>query len=525
MVAWKGHASASVKLLDERHVRSVKVATTFQALAPPATVSNEVSAEITASLAPSRIELGALALLNTVYLLALTSGGVILDITNLAGPSFLVLILGSGAARMLRGSINTLWTPLFWVRVSSIAYFGVGSIVPYIVNEQTRMALDAFYSTYPEDVAHFNLVNGFFILTAFTAFRAASLFTVQQSTRPGTYLFNYVPEACGIGNAAFAGVCLGVGMVVRYLILLPHSFGLVVSYVPAWLANVAQLSLVGYYLGTLEALRQRPILVYPIVALALLDFTTGLLEFSKTSALLPLIMIVIALVQHYRRLWVTGVLLIVVVATFFAIAPVVTYGRTMLGKMNGTVFSGTLDQRLNILQSYSPAAAEIEMNSDLQGGWARLSYVAAGSFVIDQYDAGRPGTTFRNAGFALIPRVLYPNKPNITGVGSELSIAINGNDTSQISAGWPPELYWDGGWTFVFLGALLMGTIFAVLSLYAMTVLHYNSVHLLLAVLMGLRMGTRMDGFVVPDVLGVLPIIIVMHLGLTFINRLTFKRR
>jgi hypothetical protein len=113
----------------------------------------------------------------------------------------------------------------------------------------------------------------------------------------------------------------------------------------------------------------------------------------------------------------------------------------------------------------------------------------------------------------------------MTAVGSELSIAINGNDTSQISAGWPPELYWNGGWTLVLLGAFLIGALFAILSLYAMAVLHNNSVHLLLAVLMGLRMGTRMDGFVVPDVFGVLPIIIVTHLGLTFVNRLTFKRR
>lgn len=501
------------------------MATTFEALNQPATVSNKTRAEVEAALVPSWLEISELALLNIAYLFALTFGGAMLDITNMMGPSFLIAVLGFGAARMLHKSVNTLWTPFFWMRISSIAYFGVGSIVPYIVNQETRQALDAFYLTFPDDVAHFNLVTGLFILTTFLAFRASSMFVNQQSKKEGSYLFNYVPEPCGIGNAAFAAVCLAVGIVVRYLILLPHSFGLIETYVPAWLANLSQLALVGYYLGTVETLRRRPVMVYAIVALALLDFVTGVLEFSKTSALLPLIMIVIALVQHYRRLWVTGALLAALVGTFFTIAPVVTYGRTMLGKANGTVFSGTLDQRVAILQSYSPAAADIETNSDLQGGWARLSYIAAGSFVIDQYDAGRPGATLRNAGYTLIPRALYPDKPSITAVGSELSIAINGNDTSQISAGWPPELYWNGGWTLVLLGAILIGTLFAILSLYAMAVLGNNSVHLLLAVLMGLRMGTRMDGFVVPDVFGVLPIIIVTHVGLTFINRLTFKRR
>ncbi|WP_157082741.1 hypothetical protein [Sphingomonas asaccharolytica] len=501
------------------------MATTFQSFDPPATASSDAHTEVRTALVPSWMEISTLALLNIVYFFALTLGGRILDIINLAGPSFLIIVLGVGAARMLRGSVNTLWTPFFWVRISSIAYFGVGSVVPYIVNDETRQALNSFYFTFPDDVAHYNLVTGLFILTVFVAFRAVSLLIAQQSRKAGTYLFNYVPEPCGIGNAPFAAICLGAGMIVRYLILLPHSFGLIESYVPAWLANVSQLALVGYYLGTLEMLRRRPALVFAIVVLALLDFATGLLEFSKTSAILPLIMIIIALVQHYRRLWVTGVLLAVIVATFFSIAPVVTYGRAMLGKINGTVFSGTLDQRVAILQSYSPAAADVEMNSDIQGGWARLSYVAAGSFVIDQYDAGRPGTTFKNAGFALIPRILYPEKPNITAVGTELSIAINGNETSQIAAGWPPELYWNGGWALVILGAVLIGALFAALSLYTMAVLRHNSVHLLLAVLMGLRMGTRMDGFVVPDVFGALPILIVAHLGLTFFNRLTFKRR
>src|SRR6185437_16813150 len=81
-----------------------------------------------------------------------------------------------------------------------------------------------------------------------------------------------------------------------------------------------------------------------------------------------------------------------------------------------------------------------------QSGLSRLSYVNIDAFVVDRYDSGVPGDTFHNAGAVVIPRVLWPNKPIITQLGSDLNLRVFGQEGSSLGIGHFAEAYWNFGW-------------------------------------------------------------------------------
>lgn len=477
------------------------------------------------SIVPTGAELVILCAVNILYVLAANAEGDFLDVMNVAGPTVLIVTLLASAITMLRRQIDALWTPIFWIRITSVAYYGVGSIVPYFVNEETNDMMQGFYSYFPADVAKYNLVCGIFLLSFLISVRLSCAIANAKSHDPDAPLFDWMPETNSLDVATFGAICLFVGLIDRFFIILPHTLGLMDGSTPSFLAQLAGTAYIGYFLVTKWALETKSPLLYVPLALAAAELFLGTLEFSKTGALFPPIMIAIAYVYHYRRLSVMGMAATAIVALYFTLTPIVTYGRTSIGEMYGTAFSASFEQRLNVLLGYTPGKAETQANSKTQGGWARLSYISAGSFAINQWDAERPGDSMRYAAIVFVPRFLYPDKPNISTVGQEFTVAVNGNDASSTSPGIPPELYWNGGWPGVIFGALYVGALCTILSLYALTVMRAEAYHLLFVVLLGIRLGMRIDGAMVQDFIGPIEVIFAAHIALTFLNRLVMRRR
>src|SRR5260221_335879 len=57
------------------------------------------------------------------------------DFINVAGPLWLTTILWLGAFRMAWLDAGAIWTALFWFRVATGLYFGVGALVPVLAND------------------------------------------------------------------------------------------------------------------------------------------------------------------------------------------------------------------------------------------------------------------------------------------------------------------------------------------------------------------------------------------------------
>ena len=80
------------------------------------------------------------------------------DILNIVAPAWLSLALGASALKMGTTDSRAIWTPLFWFRVATLIYFGLGSIASVTMNSASIIYLQSTYFFLPADVQRVNLI-------------------------------------------------------------------------------------------------------------------------------------------------------------------------------------------------------------------------------------------------------------------------------------------------------------------------------------------------------------------------------
>jgi len=443
---------------------------------------------------------------------------------NILGPIVLSMSVAWGAYRILRNSIRCLWVPLFWYRVSMFTYYGLGSLVPLFVNAETRETIMDFYSFFPRDMLKLNIVIVVFHLIVLVGARMilgglSSRATAQRARARMVKLISPANFGVGVCGAVF----LIIGAAANVVIILPATLGWYSSSAFGPLYNLALASLLGYFLLTYWALNNKKLWVLGVVFFfAALETVLGLLQMTKFISLFPTVMIGLAFIYHRPtlvRLTSFGVILF---TTFIFMTPLISYARNV----NATYYQSAASpaEVLQIYSSYNGRDIDTDPYANVQGGWARLSYVNAGTFAVNQYDANLPGDSYRYAVIVWIPRIIYPNKPNITDVSREFTYAVNGNYDSSSSAGLPAEGYYNLGWAGTILAGLIVCLAVTFWSIYSYTALKRDAWHLFFVVLMGMRMGTRMDGALVADIIGPIGICLISHVILEFLNRFLPQR-
>lgn len=469
------------------------------------------------------IELIALLVTFGCYLAAVAVEGAFRDFMNLAGPTILIAALAWGGATMLRHGIVSVWTPLFWIRISFIAFCGVGSLVPYIVNDQTISYISAFFNFFPADVAKYNLVCSLFVITMLIGSQLASAFA-SQARKPFNRKSDSFIEPSALSLKLIGVVLFSVGSLGSYLLILPYELGFISGSLPQFAVQLSLLLQVAFFLLTFALLREGSRWVIIIVSIAIIDSMLGVITFDKSSALFPLIMVALGCLYHrptFIRFLASAVILI---SVYVAITPIATHGRNVLVATYGEVGASPISERIAIIQDYR-SGSRIGGVEELDLGWTRLSYVNAGTFAINQYDTGQRGNSLDNWLVVFIPRFLYPDKPIITAIGEEFNEAATGSPDSSSSPGLAADLYWSAGFAGVIVGGLFVGIILHLWSLYSVAVMRAGAWHLLVIVLLGMRVGQGADDFFVPSMLGPLTFAIVGHLALSLLNRLAFRRR
>jgi hypothetical protein len=180
--------------------------------------------------------------------------------------------------------------------------------------------------------------------------------------------------------------------------------------------------------------------------------------------------------------------------------------------------------RIDIIRNYASqdsGATEI----DTQTALMRLSYVNVGTYAVNEFDSGIPGDTFRYAAVFFIPRFLWPEKPVLTEISNELNFSATGNFGSAVSTGLGVEFYWNFGWLGILVGGLGMGTLLYLWSLYSIRVQEVGAWHLFAVVLLGMKMGTRSDGFFVVDVLSPFLLATLGHFALSVVDKVIAVRK
>jgi hypothetical protein len=262
--------------------------------------------------------------------------------------------------------------------------------------------------------------------------------------------------------------------------------------------------------------KRRELIILPI-ALAFGECVIGFFSMSKSVMLMPLVMVSIAFIYHHRSLLRISLFAGCFVYLFMFLSPVVSHVRDM----NERYYDGAAQIKdiPGLYWSYFTTGLESDQFADVEVGWMRLSFVNAGTFVINQYDHGMVGDSYRYWKIVWIPRIIYPDKPIITDVGRELSYAANGNYDSSSSAGLAPEAYWNGGWPLSISIAIFLGLVFGLWTIYSYEVIQRKAWHLFFVVLFGMRMALRVDGAFVSDILGPIALVVLAHIALELMNR------
>lgn len=474
-------------------------------------------------LAPGLDELAILLLTAALGAVALLLGRGWQTAMNIGIPVVLMVTMARGTIGMLRVSVATVWTPLLWARAAIFFYGGFGTAFLLVANNDTRNYAETFFTLYATDILKYNVVLAFFSLIMLATVRLF-LGALSINRDRGDGLLNLTKSSLDL--SLIGGIFLTLGAAVNFIFIVPYQFGFVTTTFPAILNEIAQASMIGLFLTTVSLARTRSPLLVPVLLLGVLLIFVGLLSFSKASTVMPFVMLSLAFFYLRPTLFRAFLMASAIVGVFFASAPLVDQGRLLMGLRYGGIDApAPITERMEMLASYFDDRTVTAGDEEINYAALRFSYANVGSFVVSLRDSGQTGATYKNAAAIFIPRALWKDKPIITDDARQLSYQLTGNWNNSIAPGIPPEAYWNGGWLGVVLIASLVGVVIAFWSLYNLSVQLNAAWHLFPVVLLGVRMGSRFDGFFVSDVLGPLAFGLVGHFILSIGNAAIAPRR
>jgi len=153
--------------------------------------------------------------------------------------------------------------------------------------------------------------------------------------------------------------------------------------------------------------------------------------------------------------------------------------------------------------------------------WTRLTYSNAQTYAMHAFDANEPGASLSLAGYALVPRILYPNKP-VMSIGDKYTEFVTGNATSTFTGpGIFAEAYWNGGWILVVGIGVFVGVILAGMGLFSVRAISSGRFVYLPIIFIGLIMGLRPDDwFVLVYIGGLIQAAVLYLMIMTFAHPL-----
>lgn len=455
-------------------------------------------------------ELGGVVALIAVYLTQL-------PYIDLVGPVVLMVLLLAGAVRMVFVSANAVWSSLFWFRLATAVYFGLGNIMPTLANATTRFLMDAYFFAQPEHLATLNLLVA---TSVFCVLGTASLLTLlwpdrgrQQVHDPGKLLL------IGLMFAIF-------GYSMKFLVIVPMTLGLYGNaIIPGILNSLSLMAPVSVYMLGRYAVLYRASLLPVVVALVVSDVLVGVLLMNKSDVILSIIMFFMAYLSQRPTLVKCATAAAVVAGTLMFVTPVAEYGRSQVWQRYSAATGASFEERMAIILEFYTAPNSKGNLEEYQGIYSRLSYLNAAALAINEYDRGRPSDSLETAWVAFIPRALWPDKPITSEIGREFNILATGNPNSSSAPGIFADAYYCWGWLGVPLVMIPIGIWFFLLGRYTLWVLSTARYLHFPVVLSAMRIGFRVDGFIVTDIIGVSVILCFLMVGAEVGERLLPRMR
>lgn len=441
-----------------------------------------------------------------LYVFAQSASDPIIRSLNVVLPLLLAFTLLSFVVYRLRVDHLNIWCPLTWFCFGSSIAFGLGSSVWYWGSDELLYRLSTLYAVDDRRILDTNILNLVAILFVIVGYIVANLIAVsvlKWSSSPR--------ERCHSVESMRWLVRVSSVLAIPYNVFyLPYLWG-----VSPWVLPgvVLQLHVINYILVFgLAALWGAGAIQYRgwALAVACLLFLAAVPSFGKSAMIAPFMIMTVGVYWGNRNVitLVNGAAVTLVLLTL-VISPLSALGRNSSGERNEASFSiadrfKLLPQSLGVYGAGSSGLDDEEDLNQLEIFLARNSFTNVQSFQIDAYNGGEAGDSFADFFIALVPRVIWPEKPIITNVGLEFDALVKGLPTtaSSLAPTFNGEAYWNGGWLFVIVVSSLIGVQFAHFSLASRKFLGKSDYRFLVVGLYGVQYGLSLEAWVIPKYVG-----------------------
>lgn len=250
------------------------------------------------------------------------------------------------------------------------------------------------------------------------------------------------------------------------------------------------------------------------VVVTLVEGLIGVMIGIRTEALMPLALFVVG---HYIGSQSTKFLVgggIVLIMATISVTPIVKevrqltwgggYQSGLTSALGEAYLQATKDDDLGYAASYSV--------------WRRLDYSPWQAAMMEKYDQGAPGDTYRYIFWTFAPRFLFPDKISFE-IGNDIGTAIQGySQSSSFSGTVYGEMYWNGGWLAVGLSSIVYGLLLGAVAVGSLWLFMQDKVLFLLVGVSGLLYGLVVDQHFSVSVVGQAVIFFVL-LGVLYWGR------
>lgn len=450
---------------------------------------------------------------------------------NGTSPFYLIAALLQPVYRLVRAVPESLWTPIFWLPLSSAVFYGFGPLVAVYGNEQTLwyLGMGRLAATHAEvfranalcAMGIFGLVFGFFLHTRLRA-------NLWQPTRKMT-------GAASLARPLHIAITFIVaGAVLKYAIMKPAEWGMASYTVPGVITTLSIIMDVGYGLLRFLVTRQRNSMLAGFFWLTWpLHLFLCTLSMSKTELVIALLLPAIGAYMGHRNIKRLVSNFVLMAMVFMMAQPWVHFGRGEISARTGTIYLADYSERTQILGRYFGSEHQNNVrNTEVQGWWTRLNFSHVQAYAMKAYDGGNAGSTLENAWMLFVPRLIWPNKPIIVGPGKSFhALVTGGTGTSFLALSVYGDLYWQFGWLGVVVFCPLIGWFFAMMAWRSLVIMRRRQFIMLPLVLIALEASlSGMNKYVVNGIIAVVPMyyaylimmIIIFNLLKPYLNRKEF---
>ena len=337
-----------------------------------------------------------------------------------------------------------LFSPLFWYKFISMLFYGIGPLSYYFGSKLTVQVMHLYYFTSDETLSKISLIYVTII------FLSDFILLILNHISP-------LPAKSSIKNVnkkLLLFYTLILGVFCKYFIMIPASY--IGAGYPAIIIMFSRFIYISIFLsyGIGRTNNFYRILFYILV---LAEIGSSFLILSKEYLYMAIIFAAFTIFfynRNFKKMFAVGLvsaaLYVLLIQNLFSLLR--SSGEdNSFGIKSGAELTEAVDTARAIGEGATIGGGEVQ---SYQAWWTRLSYVNYQAYAIESYEMGIPGKTFENLKYILVPRFIYPDKPNLNPgqiYNSLIQNSFNEKAPNSTGPGLFVEAYWNGGWLYLVL--------------------------------------------------------------------------